>query len=63
MIKGKDNMRKDYIGMFDNLPDLHYEIKERIIQGNIIIDKESISGVGGTKVEATAIYHIEQNKF
>ena len=55
-------MRKDY-AFLNNLPDLHCEIKERIIQGNIIIDKESVTGVGSTKpVEATAIYHIEANK-
>lgn len=60
--KGKEAMRKDY-AFFNDLPDLHCEIKERIIQGNIIIDKESVTGVGSTKpVEATAIYHIEGNK-
>lgn len=60
--RGKEAMRKDY-AFLNNLPDLHCEIKERIIQGNIIIDKESVTGVGSTKpVEATAIYHIEANK-
>ena len=60
--KGKEAMRKDYT-FFNDLPDLHCEIKERIIQGNIIIDKESVTGVGSAKpVEATAIYHIEGNK-
>lgn len=62
MAKGKENMRKEYDEMFKKLPGLHCEIKERIIQGNIIIDKESVSGVGKTKLEATAIYHIENNK-
>ena len=60
--KGKENMRKEYYEMFKNLSDLHCEIKERIIQGNIVIDKESVSGMGKTKVEATAIYHIENKK-
>lgn len=60
--KGKENMRKDYYDMFKNLSGLHCEIKERIIQGDIIIDKESVSGMGKTKIEATAIYHIENNK-
>ena len=60
--KGKESMRKEYIDMFKNLTHLHCEIKERIIQGNIIIDKESISGIGNTKLEGTAIYHIENNK-
>ena len=60
--KGKEAMRKDYAPMFNNLRDLHCEIKERIIQGNIIIDKESVSGAGKNKIEATVIYQIESNK-
>jgi hypothetical protein len=55
-------MRKGYEEFFKNSPDLHCEIKERIIQGNYIIDKESVSGMGKTKVEATAIYYIVNNK-
>ena len=62
IVKGKENMRKEYGEMFKSLSDLHCEIKERIIQGNIIIDKESVSGMGKTKLEATAIYHIDNNK-
>ena len=60
--KGKEAMRKDYENMFKTLPDLHCEIKERIIQGNIIIDKESVSGFGKTNLLATVIYQIENNK-
>lgn len=60
--KGKDDMRKDYENMFKNLPELHCEIKERIIQGNIIIDKERVTGAGPKAIEATAIYQIENNK-
>lgn len=60
--KGKDAMRKDYEGMFKNIANLHCDIVGRIIQGNIIIDKESITGFGKNKFEATAIYHIEKNK-
>ena len=59
--KGKDAMRKGY-AFFDRTPNLHCEIKERIIQGNIIIDKESVTGFGSKPLEATAIYHIENNK-
>ncbi len=59
--KGKDQMRKDY-AFFKNVPGLHCEIKERIIQGNAIIDKEIVTGFGNKAIEATAIYHIENNK-
>ena len=60
--KGKDAMRKAYSAIFSSSPNLHCEIKERIIQGNTIIDKETISGIGKNKVEGTSIYQIENNK-
>jgi len=59
--KGKAEMRNQY-AFFKNVPDLHCEIKERIIQGNTIIDKENVFGFGSKPVEATAIYQIENNK-
>jgi len=60
--KGKDAMIKDYGEMFSKLPDLHCEIKSRIIDGNYVIDKESVTGMGKQKIEATAIYEIKNNK-
>lgn len=59
--KGKDNMRVGYSGMFENVTNLHCELKERIVQGNIVIDKERVQ-FGERIVEAVAIYHIENNK-
>jgi len=58
--KGKDEMRKNYT-FFKNVPGLHCEIKNRIIQGNIIIDQESVTGFNGV-LNATTIYEIENNK-
>lgn len=61
--KGKEAMRKSYSAMFEKAPDLHCEIKSRIINGNFVIDKESVSGMQKNgKVEATAIYEIKDNK-
>lgn len=61
--KGKEAMRKSYSAMFEKMPDLHCEITNRIVNGNFIIDKESVSGMKKTgKVEATAIYEIKDNK-
>ncbi len=59
--KGKEEMRRQYAFLKD-VTELHCEIKERIIQGNMIIDKESVTGFGNKPVEATAIYQIENNK-
>ena len=61
--KGKDAMRKDYSSMFEKLPELHCEIKNRIVNGNFVIDKESVSGMRkDEKVVATAIYEIKYGK-
>ncbi|PKF74938.1 amidohydrolase family protein [Chryseobacterium sp. PMSZPI] len=61
--KGKEKMRKTYETLFKNAPGLHCEIKQRIINLNSVIDKESVSGMtAGKKVEATAIYEIKDNK-
>lgn len=61
--KGKEAMRKDYARMFKDLPELHCEIKNRIVNGNFVIDQESISGMRkGEKVVASAIYEIKDGK-
>jgi len=61
--KGKEAMRKDYTDMFNRLPDLHCEIKNRIVNGNFIIDQESISGMRkDQKIEASAVYEIKDGK-
>jgi len=59
--KGIENMRKRYAQMFEKTPNLHCEILGRIVQGNIVIDKERVR-FGDKIVEAVAIYHIENNK-
>lgn len=60
--KGKEAMRKRYESMFKKFPELHCEIKKRIIQGNVIIDQEHVSGTAKGPFEATAIYHVENGK-
>lgn len=59
--KGKAAMRKNYAAMFDKVPNLHCELLGRIVQGNIVIDKERVQ-FGKEIVEAVAMYHIENNK-
>jgi len=61
LYKGKETMRKDYGEFFKNTPKLHCELKNRIIQGNTVIDKEYITGTG-KPFEAVAVYQIENNK-
>lgn len=59
---GKEAMKKVYESFFKDLPDLHCEVKQRIVHGNTVIDEESVSGAGKNKLEATAIYKIENNR-
>ena len=61
LFKGKETMRKGYSQMFKNTPNLHCELVGRIVQGNIVIDKERVQ-FGDKIIEAVAIYHIENNK-
>lgn len=62
VVKGKEAMRNDYKGMFQSVKDLHCEVTKRIIQGNTVIDHESVSGFGPKPMSAIAIYKIEKGK-
>lgn len=62
MCKGKDTMRQVYGGMLKKYPNLHCEIVGHIIQGNFIINKESITGWSSSPVTETVVYYIENNK-
>jgi imidazolonepropionase-like amidohydrolase len=59
--KGKESMRNGYSDMFKRVPNLHCQLVERIVQGNIVIDKERVQ-FGNQFIEAVAIYHIENGK-
>ena len=60
--KGKDYMKKDYEKLFKEAPGIHCEIEERIIQGNVIFDKEKITVERKYRKEGAVIYQIENNK-
>lgn len=59
--KGKETMRKTYTALFENTPNLHCELVGRIVQGNVVIDKERVQ-FGNRKLEAVAIYHVIDGK-
>lgn len=54
-------MRKGYGDYFDSSPDLHAEIKNRIVIGNMVIDEEEVTANGNT-FKAVAIYEVENGK-
>ena len=60
--KGKDAMRKAYAAVFYSAPNLHCEVKDRIMHGNTIIDYETITGIGKSKVDGVSIYQIENDQ-
>jgi hypothetical protein len=54
-------MRKGYGSYFESTPDLHAEIKNRMVIGNTVIDEEEVTA-NGNKFNAVAIYEIENGK-
>jgi len=56
--EGQESMRKSYDGYFKNTPDLHCEIKKRIVIGNKVIDEEYITS-NGRNFSAIAVYEVK----
>lgn len=61
--RGKEAMRKQYSGMFAQLPDLHCTLVNRIVLGNRVIDEERvIFQKNQPPARAIAIYTIVNDK-
>lgn len=60
---GKETMRTNYAGMFNNLKDLNCTIKSRMVLGNTVIDEERVLiRKDQPLLEAIAIYKIAAGK-
>ncbi len=59
--KGQSGMKERYTKMFASTPNLHCEIKERIVLGNKIIDQEYVR-FNDNYVNAVAVYEVENGK-
>ena len=59
--KGQNEMRGNYAKFFESTPDLHCEIKNRMVIGNKVIDEEYITA-NGNNFSAVAIYEVENGK-
>ena len=59
--KGTDKLRKGYADFFEKTPDLHCQLKNRMVVGNIVIDEEYLT-LNGAHLNAVAIYEIENGK-
>ena len=62
-MKGKEEMRVAYSGLFKNAPNLHCKLVSRMVHGNQVIDQELVTGFSnGMSIRAVAIYVIEDGK-
>ncbi len=59
--QGQAEMRNNYARFFESTPDLHCEIKNRMVIGNKVIDEEFITA-NGKNFSAVAIYEVENDK-
>ncbi len=60
---GKERMRRNYGELFEESPDLHCELVDRIVMGNTVIDQERvIFRKGEPPLDAIAIYKIREGK-
>ncbi len=60
-LEGQDKMKESYNSYFENTPDLHCELKKRIIIGNRVIDEEYITA-NGINFKAVAIYEVQNGR-
>jgi imidazolonepropionase-like amidohydrolase len=61
--QGIDEMRNGYGSFFRDNPDIHCHLINRIVQGNIVIDQEHVTGFSDRReLHGTAIYTIENGK-
>ncbi|MDF0716329.1 nuclear transport factor 2 family protein [Muricauda sp. 334s03] len=60
-VKGKSRVKQQYGSFFENTPDLHAEIKNRIVIGNKVIDQEQVVA-NGMEFKAIAIYEVENGE-
>ena len=60
---GNEKLREIYGTIFQESPNLHTEIVNRIIMGNTVMDHEIVTGRNGVeKLELVAIYEVENEK-
>ncbi len=60
--KGKEQMRTIYATMFKTRTKLHCDLRNRIVEGNVVIDHEHITGSRPDPFDAVAVYYIAGDK-
>jgi len=63
LMRGHEQMRERYGPMFEQNPELHCRIVNRMKIGKYVVDEEEITGRGSsTPIHAVVIYRVEENK-
>jgi len=61
--QGKEELRKRYSQLFAATPELHCDVVNRIVAGNVVIDHEKVQrGKNQPRLEAIAVYRVRHNK-
>jgi len=60
---GLDQIERVYRRLFERTPALHAQIKNRMVLGNYVIDRERVTGFANNRViNAIAIYEVRENR-
>lgn len=61
--QGREELHKRYGQMFENTPDLHCQLVNRIVSGNVVIDHERVQfDKNQPRREAIAVYRIRNGE-
>jgi hypothetical protein len=58
VVSGKQAFAEHYAKNRFTLPELHAELVNRMVSGNIVVDQESITGLPGGHLAAVAVYEV-----
>ncbi|MBY0413137.1 MAG: nuclear transport factor 2 family protein [Bdellovibrionales bacterium] len=58
---GMEEFKKIYFSRFDNSPELHCELRSRVILNDTILDEEWVTGGGPTPSHVVAAYSFKDN--
>ncbi len=60
LFSGLEKMQEVYKPLFDNVPNLHCEIVNRIVLGRFVIDREKVTGLpNGQTINGVALYKVQ----
>lgn len=66
LIEGIDDLRRIYGEFFDASPDLHADVRSRVVLGGTVIDEEEITGMNApdtpSEMRAVVIYRVRNGK-